>query len=397
MHAVRLLHKQLQCEHPEIHSKRLEALMSATKGLSEDHRLSITGIGRALHNHTSAKHNIKRIDRLVGNTWLQAERGAIYGTLAQWLLKNNPRPIILVDWSDLTVDREQQLLRASIPAGGRGLTLYEEVHPLKKYANPGVHRHFVQQLKALLPDDITPIIVTDAGFRGTWFKLINAFGWHWIGRVRNRDFVQLAKTKDWMPCKSFYKKATRYPRRLGNALLSYAQPNSVVLHVVKKPKRGRVEKSKCGQPTHNARSNKIAQREREPWLIATSPSLEHLTAKHVMSIYRKRMQIEEAFRDIKCERYGLGLSSSLTTHAKRLEILLLLGALALLVLWMAGVAAIKQKDHYRYQSNTIRNRRVLSSVFVGMQILRHDPGKFTQRQLRNAFDNLKIETTDAAL
>ena len=97
MHAVRLLHKQLQRECPDIHNKRLEALMCATKALSEDHHLSITGIGRALRSHTSAKHNIKRIDRLVGNIWLQAERSDIYGSLAQWLLKHHSRPIILVD------------------------------------------------------------------------------------------------------------------------------------------------------------------------------------------------------------------------------------------------------------------------------------------------------------
>ena len=394
MHAVRLLHKHLQFACPTIHKKRLEVLMSAAKALSEDQRLSITGIGRALPNHTSAKHNIKRIDRLVGNAWLQSERSEIYASLAQWLLKDNAQPIILIDWSDLTDDRAQQLLRASMPVGGRSLTLYEEVHPLHKYANPQVHRRFIQHLKALLPEGVTPIVVTDAGFRGTWFKLINTVGWHWVGRVRNRDFVQV-NTQPWRPCKNLYKQATCHPKRLGDALLSRAQPNPAVLHVVKNPKKGRVEKSTLGQPTRNARSNKIAKREREPWLIATSPSLNHLTAKQVMSIYRKRMQIEEAFRDIKCERYGLGLSNSLTTAAKRLEILLLLGALALLMLWMTGVAAVKQKHHYRYQSNTTRNRRVLSSIFLGMQILRHEPGKFNRQQLQSALDSLTNEATYA--
>ena len=396
MHAVKLLHKQIQFACPNIHTKRLEVLMCATQVLSEDQHLSVTGIGRAVRNHTSAKHNIKRIDRLVGNTWLQSKRIDIYASLAHWLLKNNTQPIILIDWSDLTDDREQQLLRASIPAGCRSLTLHEEAHPLKKYANPCVHRRFIQQLKAVLPEGITPIIVTDAGFRGTWFKLIHSFGWHWVGRIRNREFVQFANTNRWIPCKSLYKKATRHSKRLGNALLSRAQPNPTVLHLLKNPKKGRVEKSKFGRRRHNARSNKIARREREPWLIAASPSLKHLTARQVMSIYRKRMQIEEAFRDIKCERYGLGLSSSLTTIAKRLEILLLLGTLALLVLWMTGIAAIKQKHHYRYQSNTTRNRSVLSSIFMGMQIMRHDPCKFDRQQLRSAFDSLTAETTYAA-
>jgi hypothetical protein len=52
-----------------------------------------------------------------------------------------------------------------------------------------------------------------------------------------------------------------------------------------------------------------------------------------MIIYLTRMQIEEAFRDLKSERYGLGLSASQTrVVAHRLAVLLLIEALALLVL-----------------------------------------------------------------
>ena len=63
MHAVKLLHKQLQLACPFIHSKRLTALIDASQALSEDQHLSVTGIGRALNSQTTPKHNIKRIDR----------------------------------------------------------------------------------------------------------------------------------------------------------------------------------------------------------------------------------------------------------------------------------------------------------------------------------------------
>ena len=391
MHAVKVLHKQLQLACPSIHNKRLTALIDATQVLSENCHLSITGIGRGFNNHTTAKHNIKRIDRLVGNTALQFERFDIYKAITTLLLDNQSAPIILVDWSDLTPDREQQLLRASVPAGGRSLTLYEEVHPLKHFANRQVHCRFLDRLGDLLPSNITPIIVTDAGFRGTWFKLVNQLGWHWIGRVRNRDFVYFSHHSDWRPCKTLYEHAGRTPKSLGAALLSRREPNEVVLHVVKKAKKNRVAKSKFGQPVHNARSNKCADREREAWLLATSPSLDHMKAKQVVAIYRKRMQIEEGFRDIKCERLGLGLSDSLTKIPKRLEILLLLGALALIVLWMMGISAIKQKIHYRFQSNTTRDRAVLSSIFVGIQVMRSDPGLFRKQELLDTFNRLSQE------
>jgi hypothetical protein len=137
-----------------------------------------------------------RNDRLVGNGFLQSERFGIYKALSSWLLHDQVNPIILTDWSDLITDREQQLLRASIPVGGRNLTIYERIHPLKHYVNRKVHRDFLAQLRELLPDDITPIIVTDAGFRGTWFKRVNQLNWHWMGRVRNRVFLLVCKLCD---------------------------------------------------------------------------------------------------------------------------------------------------------------------------------------------------------
>src|SRR5918999_1693856 len=100
------------------------------------------------------------------------------------------RPVIVVDWSDLTADRRWQLLRAALPVGGRTLTMYEEVHPLRHFANPRVHRAFLRQLQALLPAGATPLLITDAGFRVPWFKAVSRLGWHWIGRVRNRDYVR---------------------------------------------------------------------------------------------------------------------------------------------------------------------------------------------------------------
>ena len=56
MHAVKVLHKQVQFACPAIHNKRLETLMCATQALSENQHLSITGIGRSLQNQTTAKH-----------------------------------------------------------------------------------------------------------------------------------------------------------------------------------------------------------------------------------------------------------------------------------------------------------------------------------------------------
>jgi hypothetical protein len=59
-----------------------------------------------------------------------------------------------------------------------------------------------------------------------------------------------------------------------------------------------------------------------------------VTAIQVTTLYAKRMQIEEAFRDLKSHRYGLGLEDSLSRLAPRLSVLLLLNALANFAAWL---------------------------------------------------------------
>jgi hypothetical protein len=381
MHAVQLLHKHLQDTCPHIHTRRLTVLITATTTLMRHPLLTITELGRALITDALVKHNIKRMDRLVGNAFLFGERAGIYAALAKWLLGSTKQPIIVVDWSDLTEDRQCQLLRASVPVGGRALTLYEEVHPLKKLANRRVHRRFLATLKSLLPPGLCPIIVTDAGFRATWFKLVESLGWEWVGRIRNRDFVRLEDEQSWRPCKALHAGATPKAKALGRALWVRSNPTPCRLYLVRKRRKGRIKKSAFGKRVRSSHSRKCAARERAPWLLAASLGLGDRSAQAIVGIYRARMQIEEAFRDIKSERFGLGLSASQTRDPERLSILLLIGALALFLLWLTGRASIKQETHRQYQSNTIRNRLALSAIYLGMQIMRRTPAAFTRQQL----------------
>ena len=61
-------------------------------------------------------------------------------------------------------------------------------------------------------------------------------------------------------------------------------------------------------------------------------------AKKVVRLYRARMQIDEAFRDLKSPRFGLALEYPRTGEANRLAMWLLIAALATIVLWLIGMA-----------------------------------------------------------
>ena len=177
MQALTWLGQKIASDCPAIHAKRRQSLFAATQALFPGQRLTLTRIGRALSSSALVKHNIKRVDRLLGNLHLAQERQRIYATLATLLITPHGRPLIIVDGSDLGNEGEEQLLRASTPAGGRALTLYEELHPLHQLGNPNVHRLFLKRLKRLLPKDCHPIVITDAGFRNSWFRSVATLGW----------------------------------------------------------------------------------------------------------------------------------------------------------------------------------------------------------------------------
>jgi hypothetical protein len=101
----------------------------------------LTELGRALVSAARVKHNIKRIDRLLGNRHLALERVEVYQALAHRLVGTRSEPLIVIDWSDLTADRRWQLLRAAVPIGGRWLAS----------AVPGCIVHFSRNSKRSCP------------------------------------------------------------------------------------------------------------------------------------------------------------------------------------------------------------------------------------------------------
>ena len=99
----------------------------------------------------------------------------------------------------------------------------------------------------------------------------------------------------------------------GNTKSVIARSNPLTARVVlqAKPPKGRKHRHQQGAPARNSNSRKNAQRESEPWLLVASPSLT-LSARQLITLYGRRMQIELSFRDLKSHRYGQGFEDSLT-------------------------------------------------------------------------------------
>lgn len=197
MHIPSLLQKIFIKSHARLDKRLHRLVLSASETLCYSKQLSIVGLGRALKRRAGVKHNIKTIDRLFGNKKLSAGSTYYYQDCVNWLVGANKRPIILIDWSGLTRCGAFHFLRASIPVGGRALPILDMAFSVKDYATQRTHRIFIKKLHTILPSDCKPIIITDAGFRCTWFKLIRRTGWDFVGRVRNLTQYKRYDEKQW--------------------------------------------------------------------------------------------------------------------------------------------------------------------------------------------------------
>ena len=352
-----------------MHAYRAEALLGAVQSLLSCRRLILMDLARAWPGAHRVRAPLKRLDRLLSNRHLGQEREAFYAAMLRWLVRQ-PQPLILLDWSDLHEDCRWQLLRASIPLNGRAFTVLEMVFPESMKGSPRAEKKFLRRLRAMLPDGVRPILVTDAGFRTPWLRLVAEFGWLYVGRLRGRTRIQIEKDQ-WFDHRELHAEIGSQARRLEDVKVVQSDPWCLDLVLYRKPPCGRTRVSvRKGTRSRAYASLKAQKRESEPWLLVASPELRHLSAQQLVAIYSKRMQIEQSFRDLKCDRFGCAFKHSLTRDPKRIAILLLIHALATFVAWLAAlsIALTRQVRYGGVKSK--RPRMHYSQLRIGWEALR---------------------------
>lgn len=387
MHAKRIVERLLgECLRGQLHSKQAKALEDVVGAAVSGAHLSLSRLARCVEPSTTVRHRIKKVDRLLGNVAVHAGRGALYGAIAQRWLAGVTQLLVVVDWSDVTADQRWHLLRASVALEGRSVTLYEEIHPQSKYANYEVHRRFLARIARLLPVGNQPIVMTDAGFRSPWFELVRKRGWQWIGRIRGKDMVQVSDLP-WRRCSDMYREASAQAQSFEHARYVRSHPIDCRLVLAKREAKGRQRLGRKGRPCRGHTSLKSARAAREPWLLACSRDLAHLSPEAIVALYRQRMRIEQSFRDLKNERVGLGLSVSRSRSGKRLEVLLLIGHLAAWLMRLIGEAAQQCQMHLQFQSVAHPAHKEISVITLARRVI--DAGGPWTRRLRTA---LAIDT-----
>ncbi len=354
---------------PEIHVTRLQAVVDVAAGIQNSQALSITTIGRHLESDAKLKHRIKKVDRLLSNKHLYKELTDLYSGLSDYVFKyisqDKALPIV-IDLCFLKDDHDVQMLSAELATQGRTIPLYREV--FEEGQLKGREKEFISRLSKCIPPDRDILIIMDAGFGDNWFEAIESQAWYWLVRARSGKYLKLSNDQEWQEVSELFSQIGPRAKCYQNAYITKKQPRAcrVITKqgslVSKRKKPARLPRN------YNSANGNYQRLAKEPWVLATNLPKEYDTTE-VLNSYKKRMQIEESFRDIKNPRYGLGGRNIETSCIYRWGILMLLVAMAQITLWIIGVVGHSQGFQKVFQSNTVKDKKVFSYFYLGQLIV----------------------------
>ena len=366
MHARLIVQRFIETRLTRIHAARRPVLAAAVTALMQGHFLSLSRLARGVCATTGLKAALKRIDRLIGHTRIDAEAQWVAGAIAAQLKAQGGPLVIAIDWSAVGPGSVFVELRAvaTVPGKGRGITIYQRVYPLSLLGNPKVERTLLDALSGWIGTDIEVIVITDAGFRRAWFTEVERLGWGWIGRVRRGVHLGRATARGlwcFTSAANWFKRANGKARREHDCRLTKkaAWPCDVVL--VRRPRAKRKPYRSPGHGSTHKAAREAGASAREPWLLVHAVRLRRYTPEQIVAFYAQRMQIEENFRDNKSAVYGMGQDIGRSRSARRWQALLLIATLATFLLWHVGQLAEAEGLHRRFKATT-RVARELSLI-----------------------------------
>jgi hypothetical protein len=305
-----------------------------------------------------AKHCIKRADRFLGNSRVDA--AAVSEALLQWAARHGQKLVLAMDWTDLPGDKK--MLTLAIPTRGRAIPVHSRVVDLKVMykSQNNLEEGLIRELLALLPAGVQVVIVADRGFG------------------RTSLMAELMRLK------------VSFVLRVQDNVMIRHQGRRCLLRNLK-PRKGQTQ---CLRHVEYRDENSVAinmvltwrHRMKEPWLLATD--LEDPSGQ-IIGYYGRRMQIEESFRDAKSIRWGFKLRHVRMSTCERFQRLMMVVALAYLFLMAVGAQAEREKRHRHLMANTARNR-TLSWLTLGRQTI-----KSYRRRLASCIRALQPELVTA--
>lgn len=296
-------------------------------------------LGRTMCTRTTAKHNIKRVGRFLGNE--AVESAAIARGIFNAFAPKQGYVLVLADWTDVA---NGKMLVFALPCNGRSIPFFTKV-VAKKAGKGALVRAENEALKALgeiCQDRSDIVIVADRGFGNKrWLRAVVRQGFHFVQRLSR---VFFADTEHYIGnLRDLNLRRGKRVRDWGHGTLGE------------------------DEAIHGRLVTAYDKKAKEPWYLVTD--LDEAAAAQIVNIYRRRWWIETLFRDKKNRDWGLGLDAVHLKDYRRYERLFYIVALAFIFLSAHGAAAEAQGFDRGLKANT-RKTRVINLLRMGYYFIR---------------------------
>ena len=318
---------------------RLKTLAAIVPAAAELCGVGVLSLGRAMRTGTVAKHNIKRVDRFLGND--AVEGIAVARAIVKAFAPARGLVQVLVDWTDVP---NGKLLVFALPCNGRSLPFF--VQTAAKNAGEGgliqAENEGLRILRSIMGEDREVIVIADRGFgHQRWIGAVRAQGFHfvqrfscvftvdteqYIGALRDLNLRRGKRIRDW-----------------GYGTIGDDEAIEARLVTAYDPEA------------------------KEPWYLGSD--LTDTSAPEVVNYYRRRWWIEPSFRDNKNRDWGLGLAHVYLKDYRRYERLFYIVALAFILLSAHGALAEAEGFDKGLKANT-RKTRVINLLRMGFHLIR---------------------------
>ena len=368
MHASEIVQRFVHSRLDRIHAARRSVLAALTLAAMRGCPLTLSRLARGICGAGLLKSAVNRVDRFIGHARICVESEVLGAALIELLQRMSSVLVVAVDWSAVSPSGRFVEVRAAVtmPGMGRALTVFQEVHPIAKLGNPQIEQGLLRRLRRHVHHETHVVVISDAGFRRPWFEQIEKFGWSFVGRLRGS--VQFSRDgTSFSPATSWFEYARGKAMRWKDCVLTKCHPFAIDVVLYRAPRSARKHyrlqaRRAGGRAPQDARASA-----REPWLLATSTDLRHHRPEEIVSFYRRRMQIEECFRDNNSLAFGMGQEMARSRTPSRLQALLMIATLAAFLLWHIGQLAEAEGLHRRYKVTT-RAGREISLLQLGILV-----------------------------
>ena len=328
-----------------LHPKQVDSVAHAVVGAIHADVASIASIGRAAARarEVCEKHSIKQVDRLLGNSKIEASE--IMRHVIPVLVAGRSRIVVAVDWTEFASNEHSTVVISMITEHGRATPLMWMTVATKKLKN---HRSQFEdralwRLRRAIPDHVDVTVLADRGFAdtGLFWTLKEKMRFDYVIRFKAGTFVESADgdvqtAGDWVP-------SNGRPQRLLQPRMTRKRRTVPAVVCVKRASM------------------------KEAWCLVTS--LTDGTAEDVVQLYGCRFDIEHTFRDQKDWRFGLALDHMTLGTPDRRDRMLLVLAFATMFSVIVGAAGEQLGLDRSLRANTETKKRTHSLVRQGHEYM----------------------------